>query len=115
VPADDTPVSRVSVSLEVLRTEIRAANGELELRLRDYIDTKVLGIKSAQDSFARGDFTRAQEAALEDVVDARLDKRASAGLTRRQWKIAIAGVCISLLSMATAVTVAINTLLHARP
>ncbi|MCR4340090.1 MAG: hypothetical protein NUW01_09405 [Gemmatimonadaceae bacterium] len=40
---------RVSVSLEILRTEVRAANAELEIHVRDYLDQQVSALRDDLD------------------------------------------------------------------
>jgi len=101
------------ITIDSLRTEIRAANGELELRLRAYIDATVASVRTQQDLFARGEFTQAQKAALLVTMDEHLERKTTLGISKRQFRIAVFGVALSFISVVAGASIAVVTILNA--
>jgi hypothetical protein len=115
----------ISVSRETLRNEVRLANAELELSLRKWIGDE-LEKKASTDvvagvvatvaqlqheiltdeerrmvrAFGRGEFSRAQSAAVEDMIDEKFVERADAGWSKRERLIAVAGLIFWICSVA---------------
>lgn len=88
--SERTPEPRtVTVSRDALRADL----AEMELRLRVYFDEKLREKASAAlvaehaltlDKFARGEFTKAQTSAIEEIVGNTLTDKTDRGWTARE-------------------------------
>ncbi len=109
--AEDNGDQRVSMSVVVLRAETRAANAELELRLKTYIGDQLQPLRASQQAVDRGDFTQAASRAIVSLIDRSFHQRAQAGFTRRERRVALIGLLTAAVSMGSAVFLSIHTLL----
>jgi hypothetical protein len=109
--ADDTGSQRVSLSVEVLRAETRAANAELRDELKTYIGGQMEPLRRDQERFARGEFTQAQTRSIDALIDGSFSKRAKAGFSTRERRIAAVGLLVAVISMTSAVFIGVHTLL----
>lgn len=119
---------RISVSQETLRNELELGLTKLELSMRRWIGEELdkkasaevvadlareLGHfrseiltpeeRNAVRAFTRGDFSRAQEAAIDDMIDGRMNARDDAGWTKRERYIAVAGAIFWVLSISLSI------------
>lgn len=108
---DRVELTRVSMSVEVLRQEVRAANAETRDELKTYIDTKLQPILDKQAAVDRGDFTMAATRAIKALIAKSFSQRAAAGFSARERKIALLGLCAAMISMGAAVYVSIHAAL----